>query len=214
MDIAAEPGPDAERKPAHRPSRRPELVRAAIAVFARQGYAESSVEDVAEEAGVVPTAIYYHFGTKEELLHQALNSAMDQFSEHILRARVDGEPANSDVLRHVVKSGWQWWETHPDESILIGRYSQSTTGQSLELRSAWEERHRARAHDYIQERGPTRPGRATRERQSINILRTRALLDIILAAEAAALPGGALADHKSSALADELAEVCVRLIAG
>jgi AcrR family transcriptional regulator len=203
---------EAPRKPAHRPSRRNELVEAAVVVFARNGYAESSVEDVADESGVVPTAIYYHFGSKEELLHQALKSAMDQFSEHILGARAEGEPANADVLRAVIKAGWDWWETHPDESILIGRYSQSTTGQALELRAQWEERHRARAYDYLETVGSTKSGRAAREQQALNTLRVRLLLDIILASEAAALPGGTLSAYPSSAVADELAEVCVRLM--
>ena len=180
-------------------------------MFARHGYAESSVEDVAEEAGVVPTAIYYHFGTKEELLHQALQSAMDQFSEAILETRPAGEAADSDVLRRVIRTGWEWWESHADESLLIGRYSQATTGKALEMRSAWEERHRSRAYDYIP--GATaRAGRAAREQHAINTLRIRMLLDIILAAEAATLPGGALTGYASSELADELSEVCVRIM--
>jgi AcrR family transcriptional regulator len=199
------------RKPAHRPSRRGELVQAAVRVFARNGYAESSVEDVAEEAGVVPTAIYYHFGNKEELLHPALKSAMDEFSEHIFRARTEGEPADADVLRHVIRSGWEWWETHPDESMLIGRYSQSASGDVAELRAAWEERHRARAYDYLAGT-TTRSGRLAREQHAVNTLRVRALLDVILASEAAALPGGALHDYPADQLAEELAEICVRLM--
>ena len=201
------------RKPAHRPSRRVELVLAGITVFARNGYMESSVEDVAEQAKVVPTAIYYHFGSKEELLHQALKSAMDRFSDHIVRARADGQTAGPEVLRRVIKAGWQWWESHPEESILIGRYSQSTTGQALALRTAWEEFHRARAYDYLADAGAARPGRAAREQHAVNTLRIRALLDVILASEAAALPGDVLERHSSTSLSDELAEVCVRLVA-
>lgn len=211
--VFSELEPEAERKPAHRPSRRKELVQAAIRVFARNGYAESSVEDVAEEAGVVPTAIYYHFGNKEELLHQALKSAMDEFSDHIFRARIDGEPSDPDVLRNVIVSGWAWWESHPDESLLIGRYSQGTTGGALELRSAWEERHRKRAYAYLAGAGTPRAGRAAREQHAVNTLRVKALLDIILAGEAAALPGGVLEKYPSTALSEELAEICVRIIA-
>lgn len=199
-------------KPAHRPSRRPELIQAAVTVFGRRGYSESSVEDVAEEAGVVPTAIYYHFGTKEELLHQALKVAMDQFSQAIVEARTAGEPADADALRRVIRTGWTWWVAHPHESQLIGRYSHSTTGQALELRAAWEERHRGRAYDYLPGTS-SRAGRAAREQHAVDTLRISALLDIILAAEAAALPGGVLADSASDALADELAEICVRLLA-
>lgn len=212
MEAASELAAE-ERKPAHRPSRRHELIQAAVTVFARHGYAESSVEDVAEEAGVVPTAIYYHFGTKEELLHQALKLAMDEFSVAITQVRAAGKPADSEVLRRVVKTGWAWWESHPDEGVLIGRYSQSTTGHALQLRSEWEERHRARAYDYLSGASTSRSGRAAREQQAVNTLRIRALLDIILAAEAEVLPGGALFGYPSDVLAEELAEICVRLMA-
>jgi AcrR family transcriptional regulator len=201
------------RKPAHRPSRRNELVSAAITVFARKGYAESSVEDVAEEAGVVPTAIYYHFGSKEELLRHALQFAMDSFSDHVSSVRVEGEPAGPDVLRAVIRAGWRWWESHPAESLLIGRYSEATTGQALELRTAWVERHRDRAYDYLPA-GPSRTRRAARVQSAVNTLRVRALLDTILACEAAALPDGVLGGYSSDELVDELAEVCVRLLAG
>ncbi|PXY33692.1 hypothetical protein BAY59_09915 [Prauserella coralliicola] len=202
---------EGERKPAHRPSRRSEIIQVATEVFARQGYAESSIEDVAAKAGVVPTAIYYHFGSKEELLHEALKSAMEQFSAYVMRLRASGEKVGADVLRRVVKAGWEWWTTHPDESVLIGRYSQSTTGRALELRAEWEERHRSRAYDYLS--NGVRSGRAARQQHARDTLRIRALLDIILAAEAAVLPGGALTGYPLPELSDELADVCVRLVA-
>src|SRR4051812_17719336 len=53
------------RRPAHRPSRRLQIVEAATTVFAQEGYVEAGVEDIAKAAGVAPTAIYYHFGGKE-----------------------------------------------------------------------------------------------------------------------------------------------------
>src|SRR4051812_28682544 len=41
----------ATKRPAHRPSRRLQIVEAAIQVFAREGYVEASVEDIANAAG-------------------------------------------------------------------------------------------------------------------------------------------------------------------
>ena len=60
-DAGAAPAP----RPAHRPSRRSEIIKAATIVFSRLTYAEATVEDIAAECGVAPTAVYYHFGGKD-----------------------------------------------------------------------------------------------------------------------------------------------------
>ncbi|MFI5286210.1 MAG: TetR/AcrR family transcriptional regulator [Candidatus Dormibacteria bacterium] len=48
--------------------RRVQIVRAAAAVLGRQGYAETSLKDVAREAGVAPGLLHYYFDSKEDLL--------------------------------------------------------------------------------------------------------------------------------------------------
>lgn len=46
---------------------RQRLLKAALTVFSRQGYADTRLEDIAEEAEVTRGAIYHHFGSKAEL---------------------------------------------------------------------------------------------------------------------------------------------------
>jgi len=48
--------------------RRSQIVRAAAAVLGRQGYAETSLKDVAREAKVAPGLLHYYFDSKEDLL--------------------------------------------------------------------------------------------------------------------------------------------------
>ena len=48
--------------------RRGQIVRAAAAVLARQGYGGTSLKDVAREAGVAPGLLHYYFESKQELL--------------------------------------------------------------------------------------------------------------------------------------------------
>ena len=50
------------------PGRRGQIVRAAADVLARQGYGETSLKDVAREAGVAPGLLHYYFESKQELL--------------------------------------------------------------------------------------------------------------------------------------------------
>ena len=50
------------------PGRRGQIVRAAATVLGRQGYGETSLKDVAREAGVAPGLLHYYFESKQELL--------------------------------------------------------------------------------------------------------------------------------------------------
>lgn len=50
------------------PGRRGQIIRAASAVLARQGYGDTSLKDVAREAGVAPGLLHYYFESKQELL--------------------------------------------------------------------------------------------------------------------------------------------------
>ena len=48
-------------------ARREQLVDIAIAVFARNGYHTTSMNDVAEAAGVTKPVLYQHFASKRDL---------------------------------------------------------------------------------------------------------------------------------------------------
>ena len=50
------------------PGRRESLVGAATAVLGRRGYAETSMKEIAREAGVAPGLLHYYFASKDELL--------------------------------------------------------------------------------------------------------------------------------------------------
>lgn len=56
------------------------LLRAAVSVFDRKGYAAASVREIVEMAGVTKPALYYHFGSKERLLTTVLDEAAREFS--------------------------------------------------------------------------------------------------------------------------------------
>ena len=53
------------------------IVEAAMRVLARQGYAHSSLMDIANEVGMSKGAVHYHFPTKEALITQVLETACD-----------------------------------------------------------------------------------------------------------------------------------------
>jgi AcrR family transcriptional regulator len=158
-------------RPAHRPSRRSEIVYAATNVFSRLTYAEATVEDIASECGVAPTAVYYHFGGKEELFDQAFESCLQGFSAMIDSVRASVDELNEVALREVIYAGWAWWRTHPVEARFLTLHLNGATPHSRRLYEAWQERHAQRAFDYLPEdERPPRSSRKAREQYAVRLL--------------------------------------------
>ena len=66
---------------------------AAIALFARKGYAATTVREIVTAAGVTKPVLYYHFGNKEGIFLTMMREAVTEF-EATAAAAVD-EPGTS-----------------------------------------------------------------------------------------------------------------------
>src|SRR5215831_7655704 len=66
---------------------RKRIIEAAERVLARDGYAATSVKDIAAEAGVAPGLVHYYFKTKDELVVAAVTHACES-----LRPPITGDP--------------------------------------------------------------------------------------------------------------------------
>ena len=58
--------------------KRESILRAAIGVFAHNGYFNSKVADIAREAGVADGTVYLYFKSKEEILHSIFDRSVDE----------------------------------------------------------------------------------------------------------------------------------------
>jgi TetR/AcrR family fatty acid metabolism transcriptional regulator len=58
--------------------KREAILRAATRVFARNGYFNSKVADIAKAAGVADGTVYLYFKSKEEILHSIFDRSMDE----------------------------------------------------------------------------------------------------------------------------------------
>lgn len=81
--------------------RRTVIVEAARAAFAEGGFHQTSLDAVAERAGVSKALIYEHFGSKRELHATMLEGHVDELIERITGAVADGEPGEDRLRRGV-----------------------------------------------------------------------------------------------------------------
>ncbi len=63
----------------HEDSVRGRLMLGAIGLFARKGYAATTVREIVEAAGVTKPALYYHFGSKEGIFLTMMREALAEF---------------------------------------------------------------------------------------------------------------------------------------
>jgi TetR/AcrR family fatty acid metabolism transcriptional regulator len=69
--------------------KREAILRAAIKVFARNGYFNSKVADIAAEAGIADGTVYLYFKSKDEILHSIFDRAMAEFISEGKKELVD-----------------------------------------------------------------------------------------------------------------------------
>src|SRR5262245_36484472 len=69
--------------------RRGRILDAAVQVFAEHGYTAAKMSDIAARAGVVPSVLYDHFGSKKELHITLAEQHAAQLRERSLR-RLEG----------------------------------------------------------------------------------------------------------------------------
>ena len=61
--------------------KREAILRAAITVFAHNGYFNSKVADIAREAGVADGTVYLYFKSKEDILHSIFDRSVEEALE-------------------------------------------------------------------------------------------------------------------------------------
>jgi AcrR family transcriptional regulator len=83
---AAPAAPDASQPRKRRPYRRGEIQRAAIQLFHKKGFAETSMDDIGAAIGMAGPSIYRHFASKAEILESALRPMEDQYFEDFEQA--------------------------------------------------------------------------------------------------------------------------------
>lgn len=77
------------RKPANRPSRRQDLILAAVDLLALQPWDMVTVADIVERAGMTPAAFYYHFSSREQLLEEVVEDFAQMWVDAIEKMLVE-----------------------------------------------------------------------------------------------------------------------------
>src|ERR1044071_6498999 len=100
------------------PDKPQQIIEAAVRVFARQGYFNSRVSDIAREAGMAAGTIYLYFKTKDDILVTLFREKMAHFVASLGKAIAD-EPDAVAKLRRLVRLHFEMLEGDPDLAEVV-----------------------------------------------------------------------------------------------
>lgn len=102
------------RKLLGRAERAASIRRAAARAFARAGFAATSIEDIATEAGVTKIIIYRHYDTKRQIYQAVLDDTRREIG-----ARAGGDSIGPDGLRALLRQA----RADPAGFVLLFRHA-------------------------------------------------------------------------------------------
>lgn len=106
---------------------RAQLVAAAANVFARKGYGETSVNDIADAAAVAHGTFYRYFESKEQIFREVASD----LQQRMMLARFDDEPTpefndpNEEMIWRIARANLVFLRTYRDNADLIAVIEQA-----------------------------------------------------------------------------------------
>ena len=139
--------------------RREQIVEAALALVASQGLRRLSVAALARRVGLVPSGIYRHFRSKDEILEAVLDLVEERLMSNVRAAREESpdpvECLHGVFLRHVrfIREGRavprlifsdDVHAGHPDRRLRVQRILGGYLGQLSQIVREGQQQHRIR----------------------------------------------------------------------
>lgn len=105
--------PTAQRRERERDARRKAILEQAKIVFAKRGFLNATVEEIAERAELAVGTLYRYFQSKEEMYVSLLFEAMTIFYDRIEVIRASGAPPDAQ-LRAVWNFFYEFYQSQPE----------------------------------------------------------------------------------------------------
>ncbi len=97
-----------------RPEREALILAAGIRLFTEHGYANVSMDSIAEQAGITKPLVYTYFGSKEGLYAACITAALESLAPEIASV-VDREQVPEERLRNGALAVFRFVGAHRDE---------------------------------------------------------------------------------------------------
>jgi AcrR family transcriptional regulator len=130
----AKPSPAAGARVTKGELSRLHLLKAAARVFRAKGFAETTIRDIAREAGIALGGLYFHFRSKQEFIGAVLTHGMAAIDQDV-RAAVAALPAGATPRQQIETAG----RAQYDATVRHGEFMSMRHLTSEMTREGWLE---------------------------------------------------------------------------
>ena len=109
-----------------------DILESAAHLFAKKGYHNTSIRDLASELGTSLAGLYYYFETKEDLLFLISQNSFDSVMSS-LDKKFSMEHRPHEKLRILVVNHMQYFVSHLDAMKVLAHESESLSGSYYEI---------------------------------------------------------------------------------
>lgn len=86
-----------------------QIIKTATDLFARKGYYETTVDEIAQALGIAKGTIYNHFQNKEDLYQVSIQEGINLFKKE-LHLAVEEAPSTRDKISNIIKRQLVFYE--------------------------------------------------------------------------------------------------------
>ncbi len=110
-------------------ARHKQIIGAAIAVLAREGYASATLSRIAKEAGISKSIITYHFSGKDEMF-EAVYRHVEHSAGAFITKHMEIATDPGGMIAAYIRNQIGYMKDHRDELLAIGHLAMSHGGQN------------------------------------------------------------------------------------
>ncbi len=125
-------------------ARRAQIIQAAMACFARQGYHSTTMDDIARESGLSKGALYWYFPSKADLFLTILDVWMDE-QDRVLKTQAGEDASVAERLAQWIAAFTRFVQEEPARVQLIKEFW-AEVPRSEELNQRLGRRYLERIH--------------------------------------------------------------------
>lgn len=142
---------------------------AAWELFSERGYVATSVDDIADRAGVAPRTFFRYFPTKADVLYGEVDDAIEVYSA-AFRARPSDEPILASLLAATGAVGLAFEHDRSDRTRMVQRFALQRDAGLDDMGESVRQRFAKVTTDLVREREAGRPDAELRARLVATVL--------------------------------------------